>query len=46
MISVPIQLDLSAMLRQTNDETVVPKKFDHWGAYIKSPRGADYKYYA
>ena len=46
MISVPISVDLSAMLRQTNDETVVPKKFDHWGAYLKSPKGADYKYYA
>lgn len=46
MISVPIYLDLSAVLRQTNDETVVPKKFDHWGTYIKSSKGADYKYYA
>lgn len=46
MISVPIQVDLSAMLRQTNDETVIPRKFDHWAAYIKNPRGADYKYYA
>ena len=46
LISVPIRLDLSAVLRQTNDETVVPKKFDHWGTYIKSTKGADYKYYA
>lgn len=46
MISVPIHVDLSSMLRQTNDETVVPKKFDHWGSYVKSPKGADYKYYA
>ena len=46
MISVPITVDLSAMLRQTNDETVIPKKFDHWGTYIKSSKGADYKYYA
>ena len=46
MISVPIHVDLSAMLNQANDETVVPKKFDHWGAYVKSPKGGDYKYYA
>lgn len=46
MISVPIHVDLSAMLRQANDETVVPRKFDHWGAYVKSPKGVDYKYYA
>jgi hypothetical protein len=46
MISVPIHVDLSAMLHHANDETVVPKKFDHWGAYVKSPKGADYKYYA
>lgn len=46
MISVPIYVDLSSMLRQINDETVVPKKFDHWGAYVKNPKGADYKYYA
>lgn len=46
MISVPIYVDLSSMLRQANDETVVPRKFDQWGGYIKNPKGADYKYYA
>lgn len=46
MISVPISLDLSAMLHQANDESVVPKKFDHWGTHTKSPKGMDYKYYA
>ncbi|MBM4126739.1 MAG: DUF4403 family protein [Nitrospira sp.] len=46
MISVPIYVDLSPMLRQINDETVVPKKFDHWGTYVKNPKAADYKYYA
>jgi hypothetical protein len=46
MISVPISVDLSAMLHHANDESVVPKKFDHWGAHIKSPKGMDYKYYA
>lgn len=46
MISIPISLDLSSMLHQVNDESVVPKKFDHWGTHIKSPRGMDYKYYA
>ncbi len=25
---------------------MIPKKFDHWGSYIKHPKGADYKYYA
>ncbi|MBH0199712.1 MAG: DUF4403 family protein [Nitrospira sp.] len=46
MISVPISVDLSAMLHHANDESVVPKKFDHWGAHIKSPKGMDFKYYA
>ncbi|HEX5647935.1 MAG TPA: DUF4403 family protein [Nitrospira sp.] len=46
MISVPISLDLSAMLHHANDESVIPKKFDHWGSHIKSPKGMDYKYYA
>ena len=46
MISVPISVDLSAMLHQVNDESVVPKKFDHWATHIKSPKGMDYKYYA
>ena len=46
MISLPISVDLSPMLRQANDESVVPKKFDHWGSHIKSPKGMDYKYYA
>lgn len=45
MISVPIFVDLSAMLHHVNDDSVVPRKFDHWGAYIKSPKGMDYKYY-
>ena len=34
------------MLHHANDESVVPKKFDHWGTHIKSPKGMDYKYYA
>ena len=46
MISVPISLDLSAMLHEANDESVIPKKFDHWGSHIKSPKGMDFKYYA
>ncbi len=46
MISVPISVDLSAMLHHANDEGVIPKKFDHWGAHIKSPKGMDFKYYA
>lgn len=46
MISVPISVDLSAMLHQANDESVIPKKFDQWGAHIKSPKGMDFKYYA
>ena len=45
-INVPIQLDLSTFLNTVNNETVIPKKFDHWGSYIKTPKSADYKYYA
>lgn len=46
VISVPVQLDLSTFLNTANDENVIPKKFDHWGSYIKTPKGANYKYYA
>ena len=45
-ITIPVQLDLSAFLDTVNNETVVPKKFDHWGSYIKNPKSTDYKYYA
>ena len=45
-INVPVQIDLSSFLNQANDENVVPRKFDHWGSYIKHPKGVDYKYYA
>lgn len=45
-IDLPVQLDLSTFLSTVNNETVVPKKFDHWGTYIKRPQSADYKYYA
>ena len=45
-INVPVQLDLSTFLDTVNNETVVPKKFDHWGSYIKNPKSGDYKYYA
>ena len=45
-ISMPVRIDLSSFLDQANDENVVPRKFDSWGAYIKGPKGVDYKYYA
>jgi len=46
VISVPVHVNLSTFLETANDENVIPKKFDHWGAYIKTPKGAGYKYYA
>jgi hypothetical protein len=45
-ISVPIHVDLSSFLAAANDDSVIPKKFDHWGSFIKHPKGAEYKYYA
>jgi len=45
-ISVPIHVDFSTFLDAANDENLIPKKFDHWGAYIKTPKSAGYKYYA
>ena len=45
-ISVPVRVDLSAFLTAANDDSVIPKKFDHWGSFIKHPKGAEYKYYA
>ncbi|MBX3302388.1 MAG: DUF4403 family protein [Nitrospira sp.] len=46
VINVPVQLDLSGFLHAANDPKVTPKKFDHWGSFIKHPKGGDYKYYA
>lgn len=46
VISVPVHIDLSKFLDAANDETVIPKKFDHWGGYIKTPKGVEYRYYA
>jgi hypothetical protein len=45
-ISVPVHFDLSPFLTAANDDSVIPKKFDHWGSFIKHPKGAEYKYYA
>jgi hypothetical protein len=45
-IRVPVHVDLSTFLDTANDENVIPKKFDHWGAYINTSKGAEYKYYA
>lgn len=45
-ISIPVYIDLSPFLAAANDDSVIPKKFDHWGSFIKHPKGAEYKYYA
>ncbi len=45
-ISVPVHVDLSPFLAAANDDSVVPKKFDHWGSFIRHPKGTEYKYYA
>ena len=45
-IGMPVQVDLSPFLAAANDDSVIPKKFDHWGSFIKHPKGAEYKYYA
>ncbi|MDH4084831.1 MAG: DUF4403 family protein [Nitrospira sp.] len=46
VIGVPVQLDLSPFLQAVNDQKMIPKKFDHWGSFIKHPKGVEYKYYA
>lgn len=45
-ISIPVHVDLSPFLTAADDDSVIPKKFDHWGSFIKHPKGAEYKYYA
>ncbi|MFO0697723.1 MAG: DUF4403 family protein [Nitrospira sp.] len=45
-ISFPVHFDLSPFLTAANDDSVTPKKFDHWGNVVKHPKGADYRYYA
>ncbi len=45
-ISVPVHVDLSTFLAAANDDSMIPKKFDHWGSFIKHSKGAEYKYYA
>ncbi len=46
VISIPVHIDLSTFLDAVKDENLIPKKFDHWGSYIKTSKGAAYKYYA
>jgi len=46
IINLPIRADLMPFLTAANDERSIPKKFDQWGDYIKTSKGADYKYYA
>ncbi len=45
-VSFPVQVNLSPFLLAVNDDTVIPKKFDHWRNSIKHPKGVEYKYYA
>ncbi|UVT16926.1 MAG: DUF4403 family protein [Nitrospira sp.] len=45
-ISVPVHVDLSPFLTAANDDSVIPKKFDHWASSVKHPKGVEYKYYA
>src|SRR5574337_574688 len=45
-VSFPLQVDLSPFLQAANDDSVIPKKFDHWRTSIKHPKGVEYKYYA
>lgn len=46
IINVPVQLNLSEFLHAANDPTVIPKTFDHWGSFVKHPKGGEYRYYA
>jgi hypothetical protein len=45
-VSLPVEVDLSPFFHAANDDSVIPKKFDHWRNPIKHPKGAEYKYYA
>ena len=45
-VSFPVQVDLSPFLNAANDDSVIPRKFDHWRNSIKHPKGVEYKYYA
>lgn len=45
-VSFPVQVDLSPFLHAANDDSLIPKKFDHWRNSIKHPKGVEYKYYA
>ncbi|NJN36773.1 MAG: hypothetical protein HC794_06595 [Nitrospiraceae bacterium] len=39
-------MDLSDFLHAANNPSLIAKKFDHWGSWIKHPKGGEYKYYA
>jgi hypothetical protein len=45
-VSFPVQVDLSPFIHAANDDSVIPKKFDHWKTSIKHPKGVEYRYYA
>lgn len=46
VINVPMRLDISEFLGASNNPILIPKKFDHWGSFIKHQKGGEYKYYA
>lgn len=46
VITVPMRVDLSDFLHAANNPSLIAKKFDHWGSWIKHPKGGEYKYYA
>ncbi len=45
-ISFPVQVDLTPFLHTANDDSIIPKKFDHWTNSVKHPKNAEYRYYA
>ncbi|HKU51603.1 MAG TPA: hypothetical protein VJQ25_03980, partial [Nitrospira sp.] len=40
-VSFPVQVDLSPFLNAANDDSVIPRKFDHWRNSIKHPKGVE-----
>jgi hypothetical protein len=46
VINVPMRVDVSGFLDAANNPNLIPRKFDHWGSFIKHPKGGEYRYYA
>jgi len=45
VITFPVRADLTPFLNAANEDHGMPKTLDHWGSYVKGPKGVGFRYY-